>query len=429
METRLNIQPEFRAAPLPAGFLLGAATSSHQVEGNNRWNDWWAFEQAGQLPFQSQQCCDHYRLYEQDFDLAGSLGHSCHRFSIEWSRIEPAEGAWNDAAVEHYADVIRALRARGMEPVVTLQHFTLPAWFAARGGWERADSPQLFARFLAHLLERLTEPVMFWLTINEPTVYVQQSYVNGAWPPQQRAAWRKAVRVLRNLARAHVAAYDVVKQHQPRALISFAHNALLVEPCNPRRLLDRLAARCRDYVLNDVFFRLIRSAGADDSQLKLDFVGINYYTRCCVRSAGGPLTRLLGRACKAAHHQHQGSNSDIGWEIYPRGLKAVLARFAGFGLPMFVTENGIATDNDELRCAFLQDHVRVLSDAVAEGIPVIGYLHWSLMDNFEWDLGTKAKFGLAAVDYRTQARRPRHSAELFARLCREHQTPGCQEIS
>ena len=400
----------------PADFLWGAATSSHQVEGDNRCNDWWSFEQSARLPFQSLDCCDHYRRYEEDLALASSLGHTCHRFSIEWSRVEPAPGEWNMEALDHYARVIAAVRARGMEPMVTLQHFTLPAWFAAAGGWEQADSPQLFARFVRRFVEQLDQPVKFWLTINEPTVYVLQAYINGAWPPQRRQAWLKAARVLLNLARAHVLAFDAIKQFQPTALVSFAHSALVIQPCDQQRRADRIAARLRDLLLNRLFFRLIGSPDIGGDGGKLDFIGINYYTRCNVTSTGGPLTRLLGRACKRKHHEGQGAVSDIGWEIYPSGLQTTLRRFGASGLPLFITENGIATQDDELRCQFLQDHIAVLEQAMAEGADVMGYLHWSLMDNFEWDQGTAARFGLIKVDYSTQTRTPRRSARMLTEL-------------
>ena len=163
-----------RGGNFPAGFLWGAATASHQVEGGNRWNDWWEYESSGRLPFASGECCQHYDLYEQDFDIARSLGHNCHRLSLEWSRIEPEDEQWNPDAIEHYARVIRALRMRGIEPVVTLNHFTLPAWFLRRGGWECADSARIFARFVSYAVQRMGEPVGYWLTINEPTVYVLQ---------------------------------------------------------------------------------------------------------------------------------------------------------------------------------------------------------------------------------------------------------------
>ena len=407
-----------RRGRFPAGFLWGAATASHQVEGGNRWNDWWEYESSGRLPFASGDCCRHYELYEQDFDLARSMGHNCHRLSLEWSRIEPEDGQWNPAAIEHYARVIRALKVRGIEPVVTLHHFTLPAWFLRRGGWECADSAQIFARFVSHTLENLREPVSYWLTINEPTVYVMQSYINGEWPPLQRKSWSGAVRVLRNLARAHVAAFDLIKQMQPGARVGFAHSALWMEPCDPQRLLDRVATRVRDFALNRLFFSLIALAAKRPSRHKLDFVGINYYTRCCVRFEGPGPGAILGRSCKLEHHRDGGPRSSIGWEVYPRGLAGVLQRYSAMGLPLFITENGIATADDELRCRFLRDHVEVLAQALDDGLNVLGYLHWSLLDNFEWNMGTGPRFGLAEMDYSSQTRTPRQSAELFARICR-----------
>ena len=423
MEDRVSAAADdsaIRRRRFPAGFLWGAATASHQVEGGNRWNDWWEYESSGRLPFASGDCCRHYELYEQDFDLARSLGHNCHRLSLEWSRIEPEDGQWNPAAIEHYGRVIRALKARGIEPVVTLHHFTLPAWFLRRGGWECADSARIFARFVAYAVQQIGEPVGYWLTINEPTVYVLQSYINGEWPPLQLRSWLKAGRVLRNLARAHVAAFDAIKRSQPDAKIGFAHNALWMEPCDRGRFLDRMAARIRDIAFNRVFFGLIGLAARGLSRRKLDFVGLNYYTRCCVRFESGGPSALLGRSCKLEHHADGGPRSSMGWEIYPRGLAAVLQRYSAMGLPLFITENGIATGDDELRCRFLHDHIEVIANALDDGLEVLGYLHWSLLDNFEWSMGTGPRFGLVAVDYSTQARIARPSATFFAAICRHN---------
>jgi beta-glucosidase len=399
-------------------FLWGAATSSHQVEGGNDKSDWWEYEATGQLPHESGDCCRHFELYERDFDLLSSWGHNAHRFSIEWSRIEPEEGQWNDEAISHYSRVIRALRERGVEPVVTLHHFTNPAWFTRRGGWERRDSSALFARFVEHLLVRLEGSVTFWLTINEPNVYVMQGYVNCEWPPLERALL-EAPRVLRNLARAHLLAYDLIKGQHRDAQVGFAHNAVVMEPCKAERGLDRFAARMRDRLLNGAFFKLIGCPlGADARGGKLDFLGINYYTRCCVRFSGWGLSALLGRACHLDHHPHSGPRSAMGWEMYPRGLGMVLERYGELGVPLLVTENGIATDDDELRCEFLIAHLEEIARAMERGADVFGYLHWSLMDNFEWAFGREARFGLAETDYDTFERTARPSAELFARVCR-----------
>jgi beta-glucosidase len=416
-------QQQLKVYKFPRGFLWGASTSSHQVEGDNRWNDWWEYEQSGRLPHISGEACRHYERFEQDFDLARSWGHNAHRFSIEWSRIEPSEGDWNLDALAHYREVIRALRERGLEPVVTLHHFTNPVWFSRRGGWLRSDSASLFARFAEHAVRNLGAEVKYCLTINEPTVYVIQGYINGEWPPFLKLAWIKAAIVFRNLSRAHVGAYRALHQNRPDIRVGIAHNASLIVPCDPERRSDRMAAGLRDLILNRAFFHLIgtRPRNLRQTAGNLDFIGLNYYTRTIVRSSGWGIGAVLGRTCQLPHHHDQGPISTTGWEVYPRGLKAVLENFSLFGLPLLVTENGIATDDESLRREFVMKHLESLADAVEKGVDVIGYLYWSLIDNFEWALGTKPRFGLAGVDYNTQQRLPRPCVEDFSRVCRENQ--------
>ncbi|HWP24700.1 MAG TPA: glycoside hydrolase family 1 protein [Candidatus Binatia bacterium] len=412
----------FKGYQFPRGFLWGAATSSHQVEGDNRWNDWWEHEQAGRLPHRSDAACRHYERFEKDFEMARSWGHNAHRFSIEWSRIEPKEGVWDDAALRHYCDVVRALRERGIEPIVTLHHFTNPAWFARRGGWLRRDAAKLFARYATHVCQALGKQVVYWVTINEPIVYVTQGYITGEWPPFLKSAWRQAAIALRNLSRAHVAAYRALHGADAPVKVGFAHNALLVVPCNTDRLRDRIAAKVRDWMWNRLFFRLcgISARAFQRTPGRLDFIGLNYYTRIIVQSSGWGLQSVLGRACRAPHPHGGGPMSVMGWEVYPAGLKIVLEKFSRYGLPLLVTENGIATENESLRREFLQEHLQSLAEALESGVNVIGYLYWSLIDNFEWALGTMPRFGLAAVDYATQQRSPRPCADDFARVCREN---------
>ena len=404
-----------RTGHFPAGFLWGAATSSHQVEGDNQWNDWWEYEQAGRLPYKSGDACRHYQLYAADFDLARHLGHNAHRFSIEWSRIEPAAGQWDTAAMAHYQRVVRALRSRGLEPVVTLHHFTNPAWFARRGGWWRHDSPQYFARYVAYVAAHLGAEVQYWLTINEPTVYVIQGYILGEWPPCLLAVWSKAALVLNNLAQAHIRSYRLLHRCAPHLKVGFAHSAPLIMPCDPTRTGDRFATTVRDWVLNRMFFQRIGSSR------HLDFIGINYYTRTIVRSPGWGPGALLGRACRLPHHYDRGPISATGWEVYAAGFRRILEKFAALGLPLLVTENGIATDDETLRRTFLWQHLEGLVQALDSGVNIIGYLYWSLLDNFEWVLGTNARFGLVAVDFTSQQRLPRLCAEDFARVCRANQ--------
>jgi beta-glucosidase len=407
-----------RSYRFPPGFLWGASTSSHQVEGNNRANDWWEYEQLGQIPFRSGDACRQYDLFEQDFDLARSWGHNAHRLSLEWSRLEPEEGKWNANAVAHYRRVLQALVDRQLTPVVTLHHFTNPAWFTRRGGWSRPDSPRLFARYVDRVARELGVLVTYWLTVNEPTVYVMQGFVTGEWPPCRKNAWMRAGLTLRNLARAHVESYRVLHNCRPDAVVGFAHSAPVVEPCNAARRRDRIAAAVRDFILNQAFFRLIgsRPDGVRPINRALDFIGLNYYTRTIVR-AGSGLGALVGRQCGQDHHD-LGPLSTMGWEMYPQGLRMTLERFSHYGLPMIVTENGIATNDEELRRQFLAQHVAAVGEAVESGRRLIGYLYWSLIDNFEWAYGTAPKFGLAEVDFRTQERRARPCAADLSAICR-----------
>jgi beta-glucosidase len=409
-----------RIHEFPPGFLWGASTSSHQVEGNNRWNDWWEYEQRGRVPYRSGNACRQYELFENDFDLARSWGHNAHRLSIEWSRVEPAEGEWSNRAVTHYRDVLRALTKRGLEPIVTLHHFSNPAWFTRRGGWSRSDSPRLFARYVEHAARELGEPVRYWLTINEPAVYVMQGFVTGEWPPCAKGAWIQAARAFRNLARAHVDAFKALHRTRHDVMVGFAHSALVIQPCNPERSSDRMVAAVRDFILNQAFFRMIgsRAHGARPINAALDFIGINYYTRNIVRRSGVGLGALVGRLCQMDHHD-RGPVSTMGWEVFPQGLRSTLERFSNYGLPLLVTENGIATHDEALRRQFLVQHVAAAGEALEKGTNLIGYLYWSLIDNFEWAHGTAPRFGLASVDYQTQERQARPCVEEFARICRE----------
>ena len=398
----------------PEGFLWGAATASHQVEGGNRWNDWWELEESGRLPHQSGEACRHYELYEGDFDLARSLGHNAHRLSIEWSRIERRSDEWNEAEIKHYAAVIDALRHRGLEPIVTLHHFTNPAWFAHRGGWTRPDSVSLFARYVEFVARRLAGKVRLWLTINEPTVYVKRGYVAGTWPPCVSGSWWKAALALRNMCRAHSAAHAVLHRLRPDAMVGFAHSAPFVVACNPQSAADRVAAWSRDLVLNRACFQLL---GRQPRKV-LDFIGINYYSRQVVRwgPSFGP-AMFFGTECEEDHHGQPREFSSLGWEIFAPGLRQVLGSFARYGVPLLVTENGIATSDESLRTRFLRDHVASLAGAVRDGVPVLGYLYWTLMDNYEWTEGQGAKFGLAETDFTSQRRTPRPAAFAYQEIC------------
>ena len=403
----------------PAGFLWGASTASHQVEGNNRWNDWWELEESGRLPHRSGEACRHFELYESDFDLARSLGHTGHRFSIEWSRIEPREGHFDAAALDHYISVVRALKVRGLEPVVTLHHFTNPAWFGHRGGWTRADSVRLFRRYVERVAAALASEVRFWITVNEPTVYVMRAFIAGDWPPCKPGSWIQAGLALRNLCRAHSAGYAIIHKYRPQAMVGLAHSAPYVVPLAPARRVDRFAARMRDFVLNALSFRLL---GRPPSRV-LDFIGINYYARQVVRWSARGTATLVGSEHKDIHCNDGRQFSALGWEVYPQGLQETLRRFAVYQIPLIVTENGIATSDEAQRASFIEAHVRALARAMSDGANVLGYFYWTLFDNYEWTEGRSAQFGLMAVDTSNQTRIERPAARAFEKICRSNSIP------
>jgi beta-glucosidase len=405
----------------PRGFFWGAASASHQVEGGNRWNDWWQGELDGKLPYRSGAACNHYELYEQDFDLARSLGHNAHRFSIEWSRVEPEQGVFDAGALEHYARVVRALRERGMEPIVTLHHFTNPAWFARRGAWLQSDCHEPFERYVEQVARHLPD-VKYWATINEPTVVMKHAYLTGDWPPFVKGSPRRAARMMQGLARGHLAAYRALHRVLPDCSVGFAHSSPFIVACDERKPLDRFSVWMRDWILHRYFFKLIGIDLTKPAQrpAALDWLGLNYYTRSIVRHGWKGRAILVGTDCLDVHHADLGERNSLGWEIFGEGLRAVLERFGQLGLPLMVTENGLPSERDDLRSAFIRDHLRAVARALAAGVPVLGYLHWTLMDNFEWALGTTAKFGLVAVESGTQRRIPRPSAEVYASYCRRN---------
>jgi len=395
----------------PQGFLWGAATSAYQVEGDNVNTDWWQWEkETGEE--NSGRACRHYEFYEQDFDLARSLHHNSHRLSIEWSRIEPQDGRFSQEELKHYIDVILSLRSRNIEPIVTLHHFTNPAWFADSGGWEGRKAVKRFLRYCDFVTRSLAKHVHYWITINEPTVYISHGYILGVWPPQVKS-YLRAKLAEDNMVSAHIEAYRLMhKIYRELCLcgpyISIAQNIMAFVPCTPD-LKNRFAANLRDKWYNFAFFdKIIRHK-------TVDFIGVNYYSRQLVDLERWGIVNLAADVCRDNHHPVK--KNSMGWDIYPEGLYDLLLKLRRYALPIIIAENGICTPDDNLRWEYIYSHLKNIHLAMEKGVAVTGYLYWSLMDNFEWDKGFVPRFGLIDVDYSTYKRTVRESAWKFARVC------------
>lgn len=393
--------------PFPKGFYWGAGTSAHQVEGGNRHSDWWAFEQQGRIRDGdvSGQADDWWHRYASDLTLAADLAQNAHKLSVEWSRIETEPGVYDEAALEHYRQVLTTMRGLGIAPFVVLHHFTNPLWLEATGCWENPETPRRFAAFCRVVAQRLGDLVEAWVTVNEPMLLAAFGYVVGYWPPE-RASWRAGLRAARNMVRAHRAAYAVLKESRPEVPVGVAINSTVFELSSRQSLWERLLLSPADWFANQWFLDRVRP--------QLDFIGLQYYSRTTVRQlffgdpAGGPLGDEL-------------PVSDLGWAIYPQGLHDVVKRnWNRYHLPIHITENGIADASDIQRKLFIHDHLRALQEAIADGADVRGYFHWSLIDNFEWREGFAPRFGLIAVDYATQERTVRDSARYYATVCRRN---------
>lgn len=406
----------------PQGFFWGAATASHQVEGNtkNDWSEWekknadrlareshihfshlpsWKFSQKeAENPqnYISGNACDHYNHFREDFDIAQSLHHNAHRFSIEWSRIEPTEGQFDQEAIEHYRTVILALRERGIEPFVTLWHWTLPLWLAEKGGIAHTSFPEFFARYTETIVEALTSDVKFWITLNEPDVVASHAYMKGAWPPQKKS-FLAYYRVLKNLIAAHKRAYHVIKKHDADAEIGIAKHQVAFQVSRPT-LLNTLLKKIGHYLWNEWFLNHIRH--------HQDFIGLNHYNRNVIDNGFGKNPNEV--------------KTDFGWEYFPASIYQALIELKSYGKPIYITENGIADASDKLRQKFIPTALKAIHQAISDGADVRGYFYWSLLDNFEWDKGFWLRFGLVEIDYATKKRTIRPSALAYAKVCEEN---------
>ena len=388
----------------PQGFLWGAATAAHQIEGNNINSDWWAWENSvsrgeelrakGLDPndFKSGVACDSYSRYEEDFNLARQLGHNSTRLSVEWARIEPKEGQFDEKALDHYEKVLQSAKYHGLKTFVTLHHFTNPLWFFKKGEFTKKENIPDFLRYVQMTTERLSEYVDFWITINEPELYSTATYSEHV--PQRYGLWQN-LHVAKNLIDAHNLAAGHIRLHLKKP-VSMAFHLSDLQPFGFfGGIISGLAHRlANEYILS----RTIQAC---------DFIGVNYYFHHHIGIFGFR---------KKSHSSHE--VTDMGFGIHPEGLERVLVGLKKYNKPIYITENGLADSRDQKREKFIKDTLSYAHRAISRGVNLKGYLHWSLMDNFEWAYGFGPRFGLIEIDREDLLRRRiRYSALKYAEIC------------
>jgi len=413
----------------PKGFLWGTATSSHQNEGNNTNNQWWAWEQqTGKIidEHQSRLACDWWNgRWREDFDRAAETSQNTLRLGIEWSRIQPSPSRWDEDSLDYYREIMRGLHERGLKPMVTLHHFTNPIWFEEMGGWENPEAVSLFEKFVRKSVEALQEYVEMWCTINEPNVYAVLSYQMGAFPPGKKDN-RSFFIVTENLIRAHAAAYQAIHESQQNSRVGIVINYRSFVPSRDWSVFDKTMAKFQAHHFNNLVPLVLQNGKArtvlgnlqiPEAKGTLDFFGLNYYTRDYVS-----FNLLKPKDLFSRRYYRQGAIlSDTGFIANePEGMYEALQWANQYGVPIIITENGVEDADDHMRPRYIVEHLHQVWRALNHNLPIQGYYYWTLVDNFEWERGWTQRFGLWELDIENQNRRKRPSVDLYAEICRQN---------
>ncbi len=376
----------------PKGFLFGSATSAHQIEGH-QFNDWSGWEKLGKIQNgdSAANAADSFNKWREDIELLKKSSQNAYRFSIEWSRIEREEGKFDQDAIEHYRQILKELRQNKITSMVTLFHFTLPVWLDKRGGFTDSKFPKYFAKFAEKIAEELGDLIDIFATFNEPNVYISSGFLFGNWYPGRKNDFIGAYKTYRNFIKAHLLAYRVIKKHSKLPIGPVINiTALLPLKNNP---LDILLAKIARYFDYKIFIRPISR--------ECDFIGVNYYARKFLH---------VGKQMVRGDHPYKPN----GWRENQKALAEVLIDQREWKKPIYVTENGVPDDDDDVRPDFIKEAFLAINKANEKGADIRGYFYWSLLDNFEWTSGYSMKFGLHTID-----RKPRRSAKIYQEIIKK----------
>lgn len=401
----------------PKDFLWGVATSAHQIEGFNYNSDWYEWEKQGKIKdgSSSEQACLSENNYLRDIENIKNLKLNSYRFSIEWAKIETEKKEYNNKQINRYKDMIINLKKNNIEPIVTLFHFSLPKWFANLGGFSKQENIKYFMNYVYKIVKELKGLVQYYIIINEPMVYLTQGYLFGEWPPGEKNL-EEAYEVGKNLLIMYDKTYNLIKKIDPYTKISIAKHTSVYEPYNKISLKDNIATnKVRnlfdhifiDSIINQVVLPPFGEKEKLSHNSDLDFIGINYYTKRYIQY---DKEKKFVIKTKSEHL------TDIGWEFYPEGIEEVLERFGKYDIPIMITENGIADEEDRYRTRYLLITLEKIHQSMKKGIKIMGYMHWSLMDNFEWVEGISMRFGLYKTDYNNHLMILRNSGEIYLNI-------------
>jgi beta-glucosidase len=398
----------------PDGFLFGASVSAHQVEGGNTNNDWWWWEHIESTPCRepSGDACDFYHRYAEDVALLAKAGLNAFRFGIEWARIEPAEGEFSQATLDHYRRMLDDCVEHHVVPLITFHHFTLPRWLHERGGLSAGDFPELFARYCDRAARDLGDLIGYACTINEPQGLGSSGWMLGINPPGHTDDRDGAQRAAANLLEAHRLGAAAIRSQAgvPVGLTLALPDVQYEDGAQPGTTSLELESG-----VSDQFFELARHD---------DFIGVQAYTRFRI-GPEGPRSPGHDWSDTTRELTETDATTQMGYEFYPQALGRAIRRAHKScpGVPILVTESGIATAFDEKRIAYIEAAMREVQACLAEGIDVRGYLYWSLLDNFEWAFGYAPAFGLVAVDRSTFTRHPKPSLAWLGAVARARELP------